>query len=863
MEILPQFFTENQFIPQGEEYLWKPGLIWLNIFSDSFIALSYYTITIALIYLSSKERDLSFNWIFPILIAFIISCGTTYMMDIWTIWHPTYWLSGFIKALTAILSIYTAIVLVPIITKRENLVNQKLEEDNRKKEENIAELEKINSLLSAVIDGIPDPIFVKDIYGCHLMANAATVQVFGKPLAEIIGKDDVELFPPEIGRKLMETDRHIMTTGVSQTIEEVATGSDKLLRTYLSTKTVHRDAQENIIGLIGISRDISERKIAEEALKKAKDELENQVEKRTAALTHAYTQLQQEMAERQEVELALRESEQRLNFVLNRVQMGVWDWQIAMNKVTWSEGVESLFGIPSGSFGGSYEAFLKYVHPEDFNTVTQAVTCTVETGEELDIEHRIIQPDGTIRWLGSKGTLLRDETGKAVQMAGIVQDITDRKQAEKALRESEAQYRRLIETADEGIWILDTEGKTTFANTKMAQMLGYTAEEMMGLSLFAFMDESEKAMAIQKLESRSQGVIEQHDFQFRCKDGSHLWALIAANPILDDAGEYVGALGMITDITQRRQAEEALRESEGQLREKARELEQALQDIQQTQFQLIQAEKMSSLGQLIAGVAHEINNPVSFIYGNLTHVNQYAKDLINLLELYQKYYPNPADKIQETVEEIELNFLKEDLPKILSSMKIGADRICDIVMSLRKFSRDDRFETTGIDIHEAIDNSLLILTHRLKAKSDRLEIEVVKQYGNLPKITGYAGQLNQVFLNILTNGIDAIEEGICKGKEVKVAKDSSLSPRINIYTDVKNSNRVMIRISDSGIGMTKEVQAKVFNPFFTTKPIGKGTGLGLSISYQIIVEKHGGEFQCFSAPGEGTEFLITLPIEQD
>lgn len=308
----------------------------------------------------------------------------------------------------------------------------------------------------------------------------------------------------------------------------------------------------------------------------------------------------------------------------------------------------------------------------------------------------------------------------------------------------------------------------------------------------------------------------------------------------------------------------ASREATNAAQLQAIELEQTLQQLQRTQAQLVQTEKMSSLGQLVAGVAHEINNPVNFIYGNINHANDYAVDLLDLVQLYQKYYPTPDPEIAEEMEAIDLDFIKQDLPKILSSMKMGAERIRNIVLSLRNFSRLDESEMKQVDIHEGIDSTLLILQNRLKAKPDHPAIEVIKEYGQLPQVYCYAGQLNQVFMNILTNSIDALDE------RNKKQTSSSASPgavadlknnpsTIRIRTEALDSRRLLVSIADNGPGMTEEVQRRLFDPFFTTKPVGAGTGLGMSISYQIV-EKHGGQLTCISAPERGAEFLIEIPI---
>jgi signal transduction histidine kinase len=310
------------------------------------------------------------------------------------------------------------------------------------------------------------------------------------------------------------------------------------------------------------------------------------------------------------------------------------------------------------------------------------------------------------------------------------------------------------------------------------------------------------------------------------------------------------------EIQERICAEAALQKSETRYREQAHQLELAFRQLQQTQSQLVHSEKMSSLGQLVAGVAHEINNPVNFIYGNLTHAEQYTQALIDLLNLYAKYLPSPPPEIQEEAEAIDLEFLIEDLPKLLGSMKIGAERIREIIQSLRNFSRVDEAQMKPVDIHTGLDSTLLILHNRLKASPNHPGIQIVKEYGNLPPVECYAGQLNQVFMNTIANAIDALEE---YDKERSLQDVYCCLSRIRIRTEV-DGDHVTILIADNGPGITEEVRSHVFDPFFTTKPAGKGTGLGLSISYQIVAFKHGGEFVCSSAPGQGTEFMIRIPI---
>ncbi|MBD2253439.1 sensor histidine kinase [Nostoc parmelioides] len=460
LHFIQNIFADNLFIPHGHCYLWQPGLVWLHLLSDFLIAVAYYSIPITLVYFVRKRQDLPFKWIFLLFGAFIVSCATSHVMEIWTLWHPTYWLSGLMKAITAFISIYTAIVLIPIVPQ----------------------------LLA-----LPSPA-------------------------------------------------------------QLEAANDQL-------KT-----------------EIIERKTAEAALLQIKADLENRVEERT-------NQLQQSM------------------------------------------------------------------------------------------------------------------------LASLATAAKAKDQAEK--------------------------------------------------------------------------------------------------------------------------------------------LQVALNDLANAQVQLIQTEKMSSLGQLVAGIAHEINNPVNFIYGNIHYIYEYTKSFWQLIILYQQNYPEPVWEIAAYTEEIDLDFVQDDFEKILASIKTGAERIREIVLSLRNFSRLDEAEIKQVDIHEGIDNTILLLKNRLKGQGKHPDIEVVKKYNNLPLIECYPGQLNQVFMNILTNAIDA-------------AKESVKNPLIRIQTEAIGNDQVMIQISDNGCGMTEEVRNKIFDPFFTTKPIGSGTGLGMSISYQII-DKHGGTLKCVSALNEGTEFIIYIP----
>ena len=324
------------------------------------------------------------------------------------------------------------------------------------------------------------------------------------------------------------------------------------------------------------------------------------------------------------------------------------------------------------------------------------------------------------------------------------------------------------------------------------------------------------------------------------------------NQLVDWVEDYTKELELARDnleqrVEERTQELELERQNlEQRVEERTQELQKILQDLTATQTQLIQSEKMSSLGEMVAGIAHEVNNPVNFIYGNVEYANEYIKDLLSLIDLYQQEYPESNLKIADRIAEIDLDYIAKDILRVLSSMKMGAERIRQIVLSLRNFSRLDEADKKEVNIHEGIDNSLFILNHKISK-----EITIIKNYGNLPEIECYPAQLNQVFMNILNNAIDAVVEA-----------ENQPDKHINIDTFKLDDHLIKVVIRDNGSGITPEIINKLFNPFFTTKPVGKGTGLGLSISYKII-EKHKGKIEVRSELGKGTEFIIILPIKTD
>ena len=342
-------------------------------------------------------------------------------------------------------------------------------------------------------------------------------------------------------------------------------------------------------------------------------------------------------------------------------------------------------------------------------------------------------------------------------------------------------------------------------------------------------------------------------------EGKKLWGLLCihqcANPRnwKDEEIQFVAQVAAQLSV--------ALKQANllGKTREQAQQLTQTLDDLQKTQIQMIQYEKMASLGQLVAGIAHEINNPISFIYGNLQHAEEYTQELMQCLKLYQQHYPEPVTEIKKFLKETDLEFLFEDIPNLFQSMQVGTDRIRDIIVSLRNFSRLDEAAVKEVDIHDGIESTLMIIQNRFKSEQHNAEIKLVKDYEALPKVNCYPAPLNQVFMNLLINAIDALEEYNKQRTPEEIKKNPS---KIYISTSTIGTDWVTISIADNGPGIPPEIEDRIFNPFFTTKPVGKGTGLGLSISYQIITEKHGGKLYFHSTPNEGVEFVIEIPVRK-
>ena len=733
---------------------------------------------------------------------------------------------------------------------------------------------------------------------------------------------------------------------------------------------------------------------------------------------------------RKEIEDAYRENDRQLRMALNVSGMGVWTWDLATDQMTWKTAPGTLFEETAISFCDTFTTYLQNVHPRDRSVLQQAFSHALQAGQDYQIEYRLLLEDGSIRWVGERGGVWRNQDGVVLGLMGTVVDVTNRKTAETALQQSEERHRTLINNIPGAVYRYkaDTEWTLLFQSEAIADITGYPASHPIHQENWRLLHPNDRVRVSQAI-TRAIAQCQPFETEYRIfhADGSIRWVVDTGQPVADARGVVQFIDGVLTDITRRKESENHLqalarrqglinhistqiRDSleltpilqttvqavRGQLgtdrvvvycfkedwtgevvvedvapgwpstlgaigtdncfpagmaesystgrirtigdiytaglddchvqyletlkikanlivpihmkkrlwglliahecrgprqwtvgeiellialagqvglaigqadlyhqatenaeraRQQAADLTSALAKLQSTQAQLVQTEKMSSLGQLVAGVAHEINNPVSFIDGNLLHAAEYAQDLLQLTEQYQSTYPNPPENLAHLIRDIDLDFLASDFPKLLDSMRVGAERIKSIVTSLRTFSRMDEAEIKAVNIHDGLDSTLMILQHRLKANGNRPEITLVRTYGALPLIECYAGQLNQVFMNLISNAVDAIEEQLNRGEQFR-------SPTITIHTDCLDSDHVCITIADNGAGIPDHTRHHIFEPFYTTKPIGKGTGIGLSISYQVITQRHHGSLECESQLGAGTIFRITIPVQQ-
>ncbi|HEY9668763.1 MAG TPA: PAS domain S-box protein, partial [Coleofasciculaceae cyanobacterium] len=675
-------------------------------------------------------------------------------------------------------------------------------------------LHETKNLYQQILDAIPDLILCKGVESRIVYANKAFRDYYGMTQEQLRGMIDAPFVKPDYTQQYVQDDAYVFNTGETLKIEEPVVRFDGQERLFSTVKSAIRNATGQVIQTVGVSRDITEQKLAQERLRL--------LERAIAASNNGII---------------------------------ISDAIAPNNPIIYvNSGFERLTGYRTEEVLDSKCCSFK---PTDARpTALKEVQRALTSGKETQVTLHSARSDGTLFWSELCITPVRDATGRLTNFIGVQTDISTRVAFEQALRQSEERFRNLVETTSDWVWEIDENAVYTYASPKVFDLLGYKPEEVLGKTPFDLMPAEE---ACRVADIFAPITAKQQPFQGLENTNAHKQGhlvVLETNgvPIFDINGEFRGYRGIDRDITFRKQTEVALQQSTQRERDKAQALEQTLRELKSTQSQLIHAAKMSSLGQMIAGVAHEINNPTSFIYCNLTPARSYFQDLLRLIQIYQQNYPNSTPEVQQIAEEIDLDFLVKDWSKLMDSMQVGAERIQQIVLSLRSFSRLDKSELKSVDIHQGIDNTLLILQPRLRAVGDHPAISVIKDYGQLPHITCYANELNQVFMNLLSNAIDALEHQPAPRVitiRTEVISSASTSP----YTQF-----VAIRIADNGSGMSEAVLNQIFDPFFTTKPVGSGTGLGLSISYQIVVEKHGGQLSCVSALGQGTEFIMEIPV---
>lgn len=929
LALLANWYTG--FIPHGHCYLWKPELVGLHIVSDALIALAYYSIPLTLVYFVRKRNDLPFNWIFLLFGAFIIACGTTHILEIWTLWHPNYWFSGYLKAITAAISVCTAVLLIPLIPKAlalpspaqlekeikertaaetklqtalqqlrfhvensplaviefnnefkvqhwskqaenifgwqaEEVLNKHLddwqfvfEEDNPLVQQHMKRLldgskpyiigknrnytkngsvincEWYNSALlnqsgelvsvlsfaldvtertrteqalkesearyRTLIETSPDAIGVCDLQGKLLFSNRQVALLHGyENETEILGLNVLELIATQDRLLAKHNLQEILTQESVTDIEYTMLKKDGSRFPGEVSASLMQDTQGNPKSIIALVRDITKRKLAEEALKKAKEELEVRVQERTVQLKQANEYLRVEIQENRLAQEALRESEQRLNQAIFAAQMGAWDWDLSSDRVKWSDGVEAIFGLAENTFAGTYEAFLDCVHPEDRSLVNLAVKRTIETEEGYEAEIRIIWADGTIHWIAAKGALMHNQEGVPVRMTGTVTDITKRKQMELALERERQQLLEIIKSAPVAMAMFDSQMRYLAYSQKW--LTDHELEEQLNIigrnyyEMFPDIPEHWKAEYQRGLRGEIASASE--DLWVRI-DGTKIYLRWAIHPWYTPEGEVGGIILAFDHINELVEAREAA----------------------------LEASRIKS--EFLANMSHEIRTPMFGVLGTAGLL------LKTPLEPQQLDYAN--------------------------TIRSSAENLLAVINDILDFSKLEAgempLENLDFDLESCIESVVDILAPQAEEK--KLDLAILLDQDVPRNLQGDPGRLRQILLNLLGNAVKFTDVGEVVLK-VSVAEKLEDKGGFGSIPKLQSPSQLRFQVTDTGIGINATDLTKLFQPFSqvdasTTRQYG-GTGLGLIICKQLV-ELMGGKIGVESKLGQGSTFWFT------
>ncbi|MBF0516413.1 MAG: PAS domain S-box protein [Nitrospirae bacterium] len=686
-----------------------------------------------------------------------------------------------------------------------------LENGKRGLERIIAENAKTTSQLTTLLASVKDMISIKDVSGKFVLINDAFKEFIGLDAQEIIGKTYDNFFPRQFAAKERESDRELLETLKSVQIEHKISGREG--ETYLETikNPIFTDTGE-VFGVVSVSRDITQRKTLELELRQSRDEYR----------------------------MGFRAIVENSQDIITRI-----DSDYVCRYMNPSCGLYMMLK-PEDFIGRHIDKFSDLGLDEDF--INALINMTRLTIDSRDRQEKEISIHG-VQWFHSVSVPELDDSGAVSSVIIIAHNITDRKKIEAAMTKNLRLLTKAIETTQVGFTITDADGVIIYTNEAEAAQHGYTVDELIGANirimapkemsrpltedeLIAFRVNTDKSTKRWKRESLNAR-----------KDGSVFPVQLTSDVVMDDDGTVAAIATSCEDITERKQMEEKIRQHSEHLEEEVQartaELSKTLNELQQSQEQLVQSAKMASLGVLTAGVAHEINNPLAFVSGNIGNLDKFIQRLFALLEKYDKLETSAEGKseIEDYKKEINYSYLVSRVTPLIAKTKEGTERIKKIVQDLKNFARLDIADITDMNINESLDTTLELLFHEYKNR-----VVIVREYCEIPILQCYAAKINQVFMNLLVNACQAIEgEG-----EVK------------IRTTV-DREKIEIAITDNGKGIPPEIQNKIFDPFFTTKPVGVGTGLGLSISYKIIKEHHG-DILVDSTVGKGTTFTVRLPL---